>query len=1183
MLVTQTIFNNVKAIARNFNNGNDFVANLEITRDFEIAVPEHVVLGKLAKESFDLAFDAFRNANKAEFAKPSFKTRAGKTVEVGINYADAVVIRNGKALNCREFVVLHFKGDAKAETGAVGIYPIKAALFLLNKVVPSCKSETSLDRVLDLFTSRVIVDPSVQHVLNGGEYYGKKAVVDNIPSQQWVMEKHKISALGVCLHMNDDKAFAGLCASKLAPCKSKLGARDFAVVAEAFAKLFNEPVFCDKNNSKYLYYGDACRAAGVDLVDGEFITFNPLEVKDGVIAKPAKVFNRLASHNFLSAVVAGEMRSNLRLGLKDGGHTVSAGLPMQTLIAFSNFNNGSGVAITNGYEFDFGVPKTLTKEVNIDRFDAAFKAGFGKSEAEVINGVAKAIEKHIAAELNGNPILEGGASIEFNGVEVVKNPRFFAVTVTAVDVIPGSRTFNDKVRTVKVKLTGFAQMVKKNPKLRSMTKKLTALSKPGTIVSVVKDGGAERFDNWEIILNPECIKGSAALLEVFANDHIGHVVEWRAGVLTLDGFVVTQADLKAWVESKKQEFIIEQEVSAAFVEEYKDFSSDFEFIQKGASWLLRERCFGLVGFANFQVEVSTADENYGVSKLGVAEQYILADADERIDAKLSALCANELKDADLLGGTPTKVFKLASAADRRDLIQFLTVNQEERTKAYLGALAGKELHGIRVELTVPGERHTWVAEIPFGTLLRFGAWDEEGKALSSFAPNAWDNNSDEDVVSTNILEDCFDLFEAFSNRNLNAANLKDYFIRWGGFFGSWLNNVRSGKTIAGMVKVANTWHTKVLTDSAVGNYSRVNKGGNVIETGVPALVVDANSPLLAGNNAPGADAKLRDGDVVFIHRNPLPLFTACVVKVDNSGRFDAGMAVVNPVVWSKANLGDADGDLIYVLPARSFGVSGYQFAREYNERATAQGGHWNVFTKGDGESPVEDFVNSENLVVGSAKSVDARIDEWTLINNSVSIEELTRVAASVHEHYQFGVGKLFNIAFELTRDVCEAGSPSTAELTSILNAWVVYEEVGLGGFTVANADVVKELDEQADAVNANPIAKAPVAKANTAAAAFAAAMNAGASTGKGFDSLLVDAAARVKEAKKVVRGNVATSNRVIACAAVRNMTRKQFTDHEAAIFDLVKGNGIGGRFGAQVAAISALRAGAASKAASFFK
>ena len=106
-------------------------------------------------------------------------------------------------------------------------------------------------------------------------------------------------------------------------------------------------------------------------------------------------------------------------------------------------------------------------------------------------------------------------------------------------------------------------------------------------------------------------------------------------------------------------------------------------------------------------------------------------------------------------------------------------------------------------------------------------------------------------------------------------------------------------------------------------------------------------------------------------------------------------------------------------------------------------------------------------------------------------------------------------------------------------------------------------------------------------------MNAGANTassatsgvvGKGFDSLLVEAAARVKEAKKVVRdGNVANSTRVIACAAVRNMTRKQFTDYEGAIFNLVKGNGIGGRFGAQVAAISELRAGAAAKAASFFK
>ncbi len=71
--------------------------------------------------------------------------------------------------------------------------------------------------------------------------------------------------------------------------------------------------------------------------------------------------------------------------------------------------------------------------------------------------------------------------------------------------------------------------VKKSPKVRGLTKKATAYA---TNTVITCDGIAQ---DWVAILNRETIKGSSALIDIFANDDefIDSNVVWNKGILAL--------------------------------------------------------------------------------------------------------------------------------------------------------------------------------------------------------------------------------------------------------------------------------------------------------------------------------------------------------------------------------------------------------------------------------------------------------------------------------------------------------------------------------------------------------------------------------------------------------------------------------------------------------------------------
>jgi len=436
--VNDKVYNQLYSAIETKSYAHQFLSRVHVTVDKLAHKSIEESLGLFAKFFFDCELLKCTINNFTEVKTVSFTCSTGKyfgkSFLVSINYADQTVKvhHSGAIYNCREYVLFNFKANKKAKTTIAGLYTTKEALYFLERTIPFCKSKASLEFLLELCVSKIFVDRGVQAVMRGRSYYGLDRYVEkgsNIETQRWVMETNKVSALGIYLHDTDDKPFAGFRTACLAPCKSNIEGKHFEIVAEAFSKI-NQPVFCDKNASKYFYVKDGARAAGVDILkNGNLVTFNNADPD-----KPAKLLNRWASHNCKVAKVS-SINSQLRIALSKDKYTYSSGFDLNTVVLFSYFNDGSGVAVINeGIEFD--TEKTLTKEVNVDRFDQDYFQSFGSTHEERLDNLCAAIYDHLLEY--GDTVLAGNTAIEFQGIEIAKNNRFFPIIIN--QVLGSSRT-----------------------------------------------------------------------------------------------------------------------------------------------------------------------------------------------------------------------------------------------------------------------------------------------------------------------------------------------------------------------------------------------------------------------------------------------------------------------------------------------------------------------------------------------------------------------------------------------------------------------------------------------------------------------------------------------------------------------------------------------------------------------
>lgn len=410
---------------------------------------------------------------------------------------------------------------------------------------------------LDKLESKVIVDRARRE-----GYYGRpeayQAKLDGTPvtakTIQQIAEAHKISPIAISLPTAKDYTFNGYNKGvEFIISETETQADDYRAIVDSLSV----PVVTDKQNSKYCYYGAGAEVLGVYRNKDVLTSFHPIN-------DARKGANRIAAEFFLSGQLPDGYFSNLKIEYS-GGHTFTYGKPMYSLISFKRFNNGSGAALCKK-EIEFSVPKRLSSEINIDSFGEEYLKSLGNNRAEILSSLRAEIESAVAVQ-SGE--LASGDVISFRGVPILKNDRFFPVTlVSAPTVRYGSHSYNDEIRSIVVEAKGYTPANKKNVKLRGTGKKLTTLAKPFTVYKIEDAGltgdlttelmakslSANRFNDADIVLNGETIKSSIALLELYANAHLDREVVWKQGKLFVDGNFVSEAELEQWFDRKRESF-----------------------------------------------------------------------------------------------------------------------------------------------------------------------------------------------------------------------------------------------------------------------------------------------------------------------------------------------------------------------------------------------------------------------------------------------------------------------------------------------------------------------------------------------------------------------------------------------------------------------------------------------------
>ncbi len=299
----------------------------------------------------------------------------------------------------REYVILTFKADKEVNDSEVvsGLYPVAAGLYLLQNTVSNCIAAGDVEDLIQSLIGKILVDRPIQIIANGRQYYGRRnsEVEGQELDQQGIIETHKVSAIGVCPKLLSNR-------QTLEFCKAAFNGSDFTIAAAFFVSL-GEPVFTEKNNKKYIVYGDGARAAGVDLVDGKLITLNPVPNDNS-----AKILNRFASHGFLKAdnasiIIDGEESkthlSNLQLALSGGKTVWVAGVQVHVFVSFGAFGLNNGVMETNTVKdvvFKFEQVKNLNPiRIDLYSFEAEYLASLGATPEEQLAKLKKEIEQFI--------------------------------------------------------------------------------------------------------------------------------------------------------------------------------------------------------------------------------------------------------------------------------------------------------------------------------------------------------------------------------------------------------------------------------------------------------------------------------------------------------------------------------------------------------------------------------------------------------------------------------------------------------------------------------------------------------------------------------------------------------------------------------------------------------------------
>ena len=1106
--------------------------------------------------------------------------------------------------HARNFVVLSFEN--KEDDKVVGVYDASTMLGVIAGLVNDCRYIKEVNALVKGLISKVFIDRPEQALVNPNSVvYGAR---NEATDQQNIINFHKVNLVKVEV----EKEAQSLRTKFVFNDRSEFNGTELSAVIEYFAAL-GEPVITDKNNKKYFVYGDGARACGVDLVDGEFVTLNPIN-----LVKGAKVFNRMISysfkkveHAFLSIegeLVGGIVNSGLEFALSNGKTVKGAGVAIpQTFISFGH-SILNGVMETNkkkDVRFEMEQVKSASDvTVSLYSFDPSFVVDLGKTPQEQLLALRDKITEFVINWAENNDVVKAHQVVRYEGQIVIQNTSEFDYKIdnTGRDYIKvrlGAADHGDTIRSLNVNIRALNETSRSSVKGRNNGLKFTTVQTE----TVIKLNGVEQ--DWNAILDPNCIKTSAAILNILANMFPERTFKWEKGVITMDGVAQSQEELKDLLRPSIKEYVIERPIKGlrAYYEQQgiKGFTYRDDYVI--------EKVEGFFGTPVMEIEVSTADENHGVSNLGVNEQVMLSNLSSHVSEKLSLVAEEKLNTVLIDSEIP--IFNLVDNAV--SLTELLTVNASPRTKDHMNALTQKKA-AIQVVVKLPkenGDSHLWKVTLPFQLLNNDAySWDEAGNPVNGAIKTMAYGDEGAIITSHSIANEVFNFIYGISRASeLSNEELKGLFLR-GGLINTWVEDRVTARRANSATKAGRAFHQKVVPS--------LNCGTKDIVVDVPGEgkqtfsfhVIKVNSTNgMLGNKE--LDKLVKKGEAVreikgtipakanyrfvLLSRCPLPLFTAVVVEFDDT--LDPAVIAVDPLVWIKSNFGDYDGDLGYVTDCGQFGSSSVKALAKFNENYSA------FHVSNEGDKVIRGALGYDEE--GNKTTVEELLNSWTEINNRVSVSDFAALGYNVYNHYKNSVGTLYRIAEAATQRLALEGRALTnVEVKGLINAWVLYESVGLSGWTVENQEKIAELRKQVKLMLGHPdftkvgnnssdlcdliagliiapfIAVGAVGLSNAdKKQAFKNArkqeVTAQSEASVEFDGVILAAACSIEIAKQIQAGKrrVEGNEKAVVAQAISLLTRKQITKNEDKIFRLaLKADLSNCRFAKQIETISALRA-----------
>lgn len=770
----------------------------------------------------------------------------------------------------------------------------------------------------------------------------------------------------------------------------------------------------DKYNTKWVAVGKAAKAMFLGLKDGKIYSIHDF-------SKPTKVYNRPpSSGKYTRAEIDGRRDSLLRIDLGDG-YSCGGGLYLRTAFTNSRFGFGSGVAaIRRDLEFEYTVPKTITKEFHVLRIPSSVRALMVADLDDPVSKLMEVIEGKIEKAKGqvyapGNPII----SIMQGKYCIVRNETF----AQDIRVIGGTVTRNGvegRADSVTIRLE--TEMVGRDQvlKLRGLGKKLTTL--PYDVKGLSQP--------WDIILNNETTKGWPALIEMFAIEKGGCTYTPEGALLTIDATgevidLMTKTNtFTEWARANSVKEVISFDMARDLWDSISSVvdNDDIKVIDiDDTSVRIEETVEVIYGYLPYDIEIATPRESVAFSKMTMEQVGIVAlqnrgwgealMGEVKYDNVISIVNMITSKECDayinisttegrdhlrnIIGVVNNYVSDTAPGSDRQLLDRFATTYPN-------GVDIVAQNNGNEVSLHINGK-----ALSAFGT---FSGASATGIMLDLLTLLAY--VTDEGIEDQSGLDSKIYSMTAKVSRGLRTWC--DTMVKSKGILKSM---ARAGDVVVGKVKTS---------------YSPLLHSAD----GVPVILMHPDCPMVRMLG-------VKEGQVIGIQRTPMGFVLCGRVKFSTTDAFIAHYTV-NPLLWHAVNEGDADGDQCGGINAHKYGID-TKSALTINDSLMGMGGYFYCYEADD--LPFFAFMSYDD------KMGKKSLTKWDkAVATDIAVDKYVSDAAEVHMHYKVAVGVGYGIcsalAFQTWDSMYRPSGVDTDALKACVIAWrFVYESMGLGGYT----------------------------------------------------------------------------------------------------------------------------------------